>query len=387
MTWRNRSLGALILTSVAVALTSTLASCSSGDDGPGKDAATAPQPAALAALVGEDGTFDCHQIYTHTSLRTYLSADLSPVDTMSGMAGAQAADDAPEVITCPVRYAGEETPGVSVPFYVLTSPNTNDPSWTSGPDTYGNWLTGTVTLDGADGDDVAVGILDDEEHGRLAIFTPVDEDAEGSYPALGEAAPAAVRTVIDALDLNETEETESPVLAEADVAAGASLFTADGAFDGAEGFRRLTLITAEDVGLALPEKSGTNPVIKESGGRTSCALATGTRTAELIAVGPPTELTTGPKDPQQGTPFVGSPDLEDWEEYWLFDGADNPVNAENEGQQSYNARYCRSDDDCITVTAHARAGGDVPQALKDTALPLVRLVAEHEDLLTDGGAR
>lgn len=360
----------------------SLVSCSSGDSGDG------PEP--LAALVGEDGKFDCRRMYTHVPLQAYLSADLSPVDTRMVMSGSQSAASAPDQITCPARYTGEESGGGIALFYVRTMPETRRPlTWVSGPDPYGDWATGILTLgQGQDASDVAAAVLDSPERGILVVFTPVDTDTEAPFMSLGDAAPDAVRTVIDGLE----QEAAVPVPEEADIAAGTSLFATDGRFDCSKVFRRLSLATAATAYIGLPVTSATNPVVRETGDHRSCALATGVPEEETsIFPGPTgnlsTELTTGPKDAVRGTPFTGSPDLVGWEEYWNFDGADDPVDATFEGRQSYNARYCRSDSDCITVTAYTGSGeegGGSPQARKDAALPLVRLVAEREGLLTDG---
>lgn len=336
---------------------------------------------AVFALVGENGKFDCRRMYIHVPLQAYLS----PVDTRCSMGGAMPVEGAPGQINCQLRYTGPETGGGIVPVYLRSMPEAEDFPWKADPVRYGDWVTGTATL----GDSpIFLAILESAEHGDLVLVSDMGDWESGPFANLGDRSPDAVRTVIDGLE----QEAAVPVPEEAGIAVGTSLFATDGRFDCSKVFRRLSLATGATAYIGLPVTSATNPVVRETGDHRSCALATGVPEEETSIFPGPTgnlsaELTTGPKDAVRGTPFTGSPDLVGWEEYWNFDGAGDPVDATFEGRQSYNARYCRSDSDCITVTAYTGSGeegGGSPQARKVAALPLVRLVAEREGLLTDG---
>lgn len=363
----------------AAASVVTLVSCSSGGDG------SSPEP--LAALIGDDGKFDCRRMYTHVPLQAYFSASLSLVDTREAVTSVRPVSGEDGVVNCPVRYAGKETDGRIVPFFIRSVPTGEVPKWASETSAYGDWTIGTMTLVGS-GDaafnEIAVAALDSPEHGVLLLFTPTRAEDRESFVFLGDEAPSAVRTVIDGLE----KDAGVPVPASADNDGLVSLFTTDDRFDCSAVFRRLSLTTAETVDITLSVQSGMARIVRDSGERRSCALATGAADTDMSRIfGMSTDLTTGPKDAVRGTPFTGIPDFAGWEEYWNFDGADDPVDATFEGRQSYNARYCRNDSDCITVTAYTGSGeegGDSPQARKDAALPLVRLVAEREGLLADG---
>lgn len=355
----------------------SLVSCSSGDSGDG------PEP--LAALVGEDGKFDCRRMYTHVPLQAYLSADLSPVDTRFSMGGAMPVDGAPGQINCPLRYTGPETGGGIAPVYLRSMPEAEDFPWKTDPVRYGDWVTGTATL----GDSpIFLAIFESAEHGELMLVSDMDDWKSDPFANLGDRSPDAVRTVIDGL-----ERDAGAAVAEVDGSVGdLSLFTENGRFDCSQVYRRLSLVTAPDVGINLPVKNDRNQIIRDGDDSRSCVVPVGEEETESsvttgLLEGPSLAVTTGPKDSLRGGPVAGSADLPGWEEYWDFDGADDPVDKDAEGLPSYNARYCRSDGDCITVTSYESEGlqtGRSPQARKNAALPLVRIVTEHEGLATDG---
>lgn len=374
----------------------SLASCSSGDSG------DSPEP--LAALVGEDGKFDCRRIYTHVPLQAYLSAHLSFSATRFAMSGAGDLASGNGQAQCPVRYYDEGQAGYAL-FYLRSMSESEEVGWENGTTTYGAWTTGTVALPAGK---VSAAVLDSPEHGALMLFTPVDTPTEPPFISLSDAAPDAVRTVIDGLE----KDAGSPVPEKTGTAEPGQreLFSEGDRFDCATFFRKEALSGLDDDGLWVPTVTAQNPVVgqpRDDGTRT-CMLSTddGQESTDIIepdmdmeisalfALVPrdigSTVVTTGPRDSLRGTSVTDFRDLSQWEEFWNFAGPVDPLSARLTGWQSYNARYCRDNSNCITVTRYVDVDKDEDSARKNPAdaradvLPLIRWITQNE-ISTSGG--
>lgn len=372
-----------------VASVVALASCSSGDSGDSSE--------PLAALVGDDGKFDCHRMYTRVPVELYLNTGLSVNGTKGQVGGATESSDQ-EITDCPVSYAGKEPPELSLSgMTVHSSPEDIGMDWKGGTRDHRGWTVGTV----ADGDSDRVAAVKTGE-GRGSLMVSVPTPMETSDKNIGYAAPDAEASVLEVVD-----GLEDTSLAAVPDQTSVHRVSSDGTFDCVELYRTMSLADAADDSILIPRRSPVNAVVTEPGddGTRTCSLVVDETPGIIDEYEPPavllsvqesteghvpkfTEITTGPRDTFRGAPFSGDEALSGWEEYWNYDGAEHPVNSAYEGWESYNARYCTGDSNCITVTNYLDPSWSwlPPQKLKEATLPLIRWIAEGDSLIREGDA-
>lgn len=381
---RKRSLtSGLSVAALAVAV----ASCGATDDTPG-DEGNADR---LGAMYTDDGTLDCRRLFTDAPVETLLSAglttDMEPLQNAEG--------DDTGWSYCPSRYVGPGWPGeIAAPLYVATPVDKANYHWDDEPENYRGWEIGNLAM--PEGGVEMSALTTVEGRGNVLLMTTaeqVDLDGRNVPNVLGDEMTDALRHVVDSL-----EDNGSDVLTETD----GSVFSDDDRFDCSRFSQRMTATFLQDADLDISdERYAPQRVVERDGSTVSCDLVpeSGVNGKPDYGFGNmthPVEITTGPRDDHAGTPLVGDDALGGWEEYWDFEAAEQPVNVANEGKESYNARFCRSAEDCITVSNFLDSSRENPvskrpvsptvQDIKQETLPLLRWITAREGLTEEAGS-
>ncbi|WP_130840560.1 hypothetical protein [Corynebacterium neomassiliense] len=367
---------------LAAAVTAALLSCGSE---PGTPETTGDRK--LNALYDSDGVLDCRRLYSDVPVSLLLDAGLST--TTEPMASSKRFPSGRTF--CPMRYVGPGWPGtVPVPVYVATDHKSFDLTWNGKRENYDGWKIGHITL--KDGDENLAAELTAEDNSSVIVFTPLayvpDAPEEIIENPLGDGIVDALKVVVDGLD-RQGEET---------VHGRTEYFSEAGEFNCSLIYDRLSAVGLQDAGLDVSDvRFAPSRTIERSNGSMSCDLipsanSQGKANIQYDSYFYPVEINTGPRDDHRGTPFDSRENLPGWEEYWDFNGADRPVNRSNEGKESYNARFCRSDRNCITVTnfmGYGESGSGRPVSpvvddIRSEILPLVRWIDSTENSGTAG---
>lgn len=379
-----RSLAASVL---VVGVVVTLASCTGGgedsdDTGPGR----------LSALYNEYGHLDCRRLYYEAPVVTLLDAGLTTDLNSSESSDGNNSGNS----YCPSRYVGPEWPGsIAVPFYTGTSADGSRYTWEGEPEQYRGWEIGQLNMAGGAVSPAAMTTV--EGHGTFLVFTPAEYELDAApgheIPnPLGDSVGDALRHVVDGL-----EDHAHDLAPEGTV----NVFSDGDRFDCRNFYEQMTATDLLDEGLDVSdERYAKEQVLERENSAESCDLVTVNGIngdSDIAGTGmmvPPVEITTGPKNDHPGTPLEGDASLSGWEEYWDFAGADRPVNITNDGKEAYTARFCRSEQDCISVSnflgykesGNGRSINPTAQTIKDEITPLLRWINEQENLsdLTDG---
>lgn len=381
---------------------------SGGDMGDG----SAPEEQSverLAAFVGERGTLDCRNLFTSVAVRTVVDAGLRPFLNSARDTGTAAADGS---TVCTPVYRGDrlaapelQVDGVdgavsgTVTVGLRTYPDDDHVPGTAvteeDPADHRGWVLATREADNADGGVVRIRTASTTVpgHGTMVLFVPLGDEAT-FRPVTDEPTEpdGALRQIIDGF-----EGTNLPAVTggEAGQDTGEDLFRdASGHYDCGRLYDRVSVTDLVDHGVRVPAAGDT--VRLGSGDETSMVTDTadgaGRRSCVLLKDVKPVQVVTGASDGLPGNLVTGADDLDGWEEYWAFDPVFAPVDATEDGYQSYNLRHCRSDDDCVTVMvfsdpqAYGGRGEDVRFA-RDPALSVARYLAGTDtvDGSADGG--
>lgn len=410
---RSLAVAAAVAVVALVAGGVTFLTRSGGDMGDGS--APESQPVErLAAFIGERGTLDCRNLFTSVAVRTVMDAGLSSQLGVRPRLGTILENGETR---CTPTYVGGRLTGKPLEISVSggepapsplliglrTSPDDghrrSDASAAEGETTdYRNWTLTTREARDGDGGMIQIRTASTTVPGRgtMMMFLQLGDAAQYQPLSGSPTEPdAAFRQIIDGF-----EGTNLPVVTggEAGQDAGEDLFRdASGHYDCSLLYDRVSVTDLDAHSIAVPAttdsmmhrsgRTGQVPVGEpDDSGREICVLQPLDKTWTSV------QVVTGASDGLPGNPVTGADDLDGWEEYWAFDPVFAPVDATEDGYQSYNLRHCRSDDDCVTVMvfsdpqAYGGRGEDVRFA-RDPALSVARYLAGTDtvDGSADGG--